>query len=104
MKCYSEWLLSIAGEGLVESLIQNNNIIELPPRMICTSKIDLENKVFDIFQDNYTSEQYLADRAIMSSKNDTIQQCNYEMIEKIPGDVVISESIDKCVEAYDVKI
>ena len=38
----------------------------------------------------------------MSSTNDTIQQCNYEMIEKIPGEMVISESIDICVEDDDV--
>ena len=38
----------------------------------------------------------------MSSTNDTIQQCNYEMIEKIPGEMVISESIDICVEYDDV--
>ena len=70
--------------------------------MVCTPKTDLENKVFESFLDNYSNGQYLADRAIMSSTNDTIHKCNCEMIEKIAGEIVISESIDICVEDDDV--
>eukprot|EP00956_Cyclotella_meneghiniana_P013330 scaffold19185_cov47-Cyclotella_meneghiniana.AAC.3 len=37
----------------------------------------------------------------MSSTNDIIQQLNYKMVERLPGELVISESIDSCVEAED---
>ena len=38
----------------------------------------------------------------MSSTNDIIQQRNFEMVERLPGDMIISESIDTCVEDEDV--
>jgi hypothetical protein len=33
-----------------------------------------------------------------SSTNDIIQQKNFEMVEYLPGQMVISNSIDSCVE------
>ena len=38
----------------------------------------------------------------MSSTNNIIQQRNFEMIERLPGEMIISESIDTCVEDEDM--
>ena len=34
----------------------------------------------------------------MASTNDIIQKCNYEVIKRLPGDMVVSKSIYDCIE------
>jgi len=99
---YSDWLLDL-GDGKLPSAVPHlPGVVEIPPQMVCNSKEELENKVYDNFLLNYQDKEYLKTRAIMSSTNDIIQQLNYEMLERLPGELVISESIDSCVEADDV--
>jgi len=98
LKNYAKWLLEI-GEGTVDTVC--DGIIEVPDQMVCQGKYELEQNVYDNFLDNYDDPNYLMRQAIMSGTNDTIRQCNYEMIEKLPGEAVISKSIDTCVEEKD---
>ena len=100
---YADWLLRI-GNGTQPTVLPNTNIIEVPPQMVCESKHDVESKVYNDFLQNYNDETYLSQRAIMSSTNDVIQQCNYEMITKLPGELMISESVNSCVEDDDAAI
>jgi ATP-dependent DNA helicase PIF1 len=109
LKQYSDWLLQL-GEGKLPSCVEGiPGIIEIPSQMVCTSQRQLEDKVFDNFLQNYRVPQYLQTRAIMSSTNDIIQQQNFEMVERLPGEMIISYSIDTCVEeeavaTYDAEI
>ena len=80
---YSEWLLRV-GNGTVPPAIEGTNIIEVPQQMVCKTKQELEDKVYDDFEANYNNEEYLVQRAIMSSTNKTIHECNYDMIKRIP--------------------
>ena len=52
--------------------------------MVCKTKEELEDKVYDKFEVNYNNESYLADRAMMFSTNKTIQEKNFDMIRQIP--------------------
>ena len=64
---------------------------------------ELEDKVYNNFLLNYQNADYLKTRAIMSSTNDIIQQKNFEMVERPPGEMIISESIaDSCLEDSDI--
>ncbi len=101
LRQYGDWLLRV-GNGTQETVLPNSLIIEIPRQMVCESKCDLESKVYNDFLQNCNNEQYLFDRAIMSSTNDTIQQCNYDMITTLPGEMLISESIDSCIEDNDI--
>lgn len=95
---YSNWLLKL-GDGKLPSAVQNvPGIIEVPDQMVCKSHRELEDKVYNDFLLNYQDPEYLKTRAIMSSTNDIIQQQNFEMVERLPGEMVISNSIDSCVE------
>ena len=51
-----------------------------------------------------TNREYLAERAIMSSTNDTIHERNFKFMEKLPGNMEISYSRDSCVEDDDVTL
>ena len=59
------------GNGTVPPAIEGTNIIEVPQQMVCKTKQELEDKVYDDFEANYNNEEYLVQRAIMSSTNKT---------------------------------
>ena len=100
LKWYAKWILSI-GNGTVETVPGTKDVIEVPASMVCKSKHDLESNVYDNFLQSYNDPDYLNKRAIMSPTNDTIQECNYEMIKRLPGEMIESYSIDSCVEEND---
>jgi hypothetical protein len=101
---YSDWLFNLAN-GKLPSVVPNiPSIIQVPDQMVCTSQRELEDKVYNNFILNYQDPEYLHTRAIMSSTNDIIQQQNSEMVERLPGEMVISTSIDSCVEESDVTL
>jgi ATP-dependent DNA helicase PIF1 len=106
---YSNWLLDL-GDGKLPSAVPNVlGIIQIPNQMVCKSDGELEDKVFENFLQYYDDPQYLQTRAIMSSTNDIIQQKNFEMVKRLPGEMVISNSIDSCVEdehvaTYDAEV
>ena len=95
LRQHAEWLLSI-GNGTAE--MRTQNLIEIPQKMVCHTVEMLEDKVYDNFLQNYTNPKYLEDRAIMSCTNDTIQERNFEMVKRLPGDLVVSKSRDTCME------
>ncbi|KAL7529474.1 hypothetical protein ACHAWF_002994 [Thalassiosira exigua] len=86
---HARWLLSV-GDETVPSVIPNTNIIEIPDQMVVTSKQELEAKIYPNFLENYNDPDYIFERAVISTTSDIVQQCNFEMIEKLPGDMVIS--------------
>ena len=73
LKADSKYLLDI-GDGDIESVILNNNIIEIPSHMVRTSETNLEESVYPQFVDNYTNEAFLLGGCIISSRNDVIKK------------------------------
>lgn len=98
LRRHAQWLLAL-GNGTLPT--RHQNLIEIPKQMVVNSIHELEEKVYDNFEDNYLNPDYLFRRAIMSSTNDVIQERNFQMISKLPGDLIISESHDECVEDKD---
>ena len=66
---YASWLLNM-GNGKLWGPF--SDLIEVPQQMVCNSTRELEDKVFDDFEDNMKDVNYLCQRAIMSTKNDII--------------------------------
>lgn len=95
LRAHAQWLLDL-GNGTLPCVYQN--VIELPQQMICTTMEELESKVYNDLEANYTNPNYLYKRAIMSTTNDIIQTRNFNIIQRLPGELVVSESIDECVE------
>ena len=77
------------------------DLIEVPAHMVCNSTKDLENNVFDDFEKNRNNVKYLSQRAIMSPRNDFIDEKRIESMKRIPGEMKISYSRDSCVEDDD---
>ena len=88
---YSKWLLSL-GDGTIDYAIPSTNIFEIPASMACDSLETLENRVYGDLAANYMNPDYLKDRAIMSCTNEVIQQCNQDIVDRLPGRTVICES------------
>ena len=97
---YAKWLLS-TGDGTVETALQGTDIVEIKPNMCAKDIEDLNNKVYNEFSTNYNDPSYLKDRAIMSCTNDVIQKCNEEMINKIPGQALVCESVHSFLDDDD---
>jgi len=59
--------------------------------------------VYHNFEANYNNEEYLVQRAIMSSTDTAIQECNYEMIRRIPTpeEPTVYLSCDICKDTDD---
>ncbi len=98
LKDYSKWLLSIGDVTAPSAVKSVDGIVEIPSQMICSSKEELESMIYDKFLVNYNDMNYLSRRSIMSSNNDIIQQCNFDMIDLLPGETVVRKNIDECVE------
>ncbi len=84
-------LLSV-GEGTVPGPYVN--LIEIPEQIVCKDLKEVEDKVYDNFVVNYANLEYLFGWAIMSTTNERILQKNFKMIQQLPGEITISESID----------
>ena len=69
--------------------------------MVCRTQQELESKVYDNLMTNYDNASYLNRRAIMSTTNDIIQSRNFEIIQRLPGELVVSKSRDECIEDKD---
>ena len=95
---YAKWLLKL-GEGKVDNVSQN--IIRIPDQMVCQSPQSVQNSVYNDFMEHYQSTEYLSKRAIMASTNRVVQDGNFKMVDRLPGDRIISKSLDKCVEEED---
>ena len=98
LKEYGEWLLSV-GNGSLPTIF--NDIIEIPDHMVRKSCHQLETSVYVDFEQNMFNEKYLSERCIMSSTNEVIQERNFQMINKLPGELIESFSVDSCVEDDD---
>ena len=92
LRQYANWLLSVRN-GTTEVAIPRTDIIQLPNNMRCNSLQELESKVFDNFLINYTNTIYLGNRASMSCTNDTIQKCNQNLVDFLPGEEMTSYSV-----------
>lgn len=95
LRAHAQWLLDL-GSGKLRCVYQN--IIEIPRHMICTTREELESQVYNDLEANHTNPNFLYKRAIVSTTNDIIQSRNFDIIQRLPGELVVSESIDECVE------
>ena len=67
-------------------------------------ELEVEDSMYNDFENNITNREYLAERAIMLSTNQTIHERNFKFTEKLPGNMEISYSRDTCVEDDDVTL
>ena len=98
LKKYAECLLSI-GNDTAPTVFRD--VIEIPNHMVCKTVHELESSVYVNFETNMFNEKYLSERCIMSGTNEVIQERNFQIINKLPGDLIVSYSIDSCVEDDD---
>ena len=97
---YEDWLLKL-GEGRLPTPCQN--IIEIPPQMCLNSKDEVIASVFDDFESNIGCSEYYKSRAIIAATNETVNEVNHVMTDRLPGDVKIYKSIDNVGDDDDAR-
>jgi ATP-dependent DNA helicase PIF1 len=94
---FSDYLLRI-GNGTEETIA--NDYVHLPEDIVIgyTDTDDCVNKliqhVFPSLEDNARSTAYMSTRAILSTKNEHVDQLNEKMIDRFPGEEKVYHSFD----------
>lgn len=94
---FSDYLLRI-GNGTEETI--DDDYIHLPEDIVigytdtedCVNKLILD--VFPSVEDNARSTAYMSTRAILSTKNEHVDQLNEKMIDRFPGEEKVYHSFD----------
>ena len=89
---FSEKLLAV-GNGEIPT--DENNEIEMSQigNTVITAN-ELSEKVFGNLDTQYMNLDWLCERAILSTKNDVVDEINMKLLSKIPGEIVSYKSID----------
>lgn len=97
---FSKQLLKI-GDGKIAS--DQNGFIVLPNNfcIIVSSKQELIDRVFPNIVQNYNNYDWLRERAILAPKNINVNEINFHIQEKLPGDSVTYKSIDTAMNDED---
>jgi hypothetical protein len=105
IKSFNDWVLSI-GDGTAEGTAHNEDdgsaLIEIP-RDILVPRIgsavdDIVRSTYPNLETSYSNPVYLRERAIVSPKNDTIDEINTHVLSLIPGHERIYLSSDSLVD------
>lgn len=90
---FTEQLLKI-GNGAMPH--DESGLITLPPDFchFTQSKDELIENVFPNIEENYKSHAWLSERAILAAKNKDVDDLNFAIQSKIPGDLVSYKSVD----------
>jgi len=94
---FSDYLLRIRN-GIEETIA--NDYVHLPEDIVLsyTNTNDCVNKliqhVFPSLEDNARSTAYMSTRAILSTKNEHVDQLNEKMIDRFPGEEKVYHSFD----------
>lgn len=93
-RVFSEQLLEI-GDGRMP--VDNTNGLITLPNNFCTisqSKEELINSVFPNIVLNYKNHDWLRERAVLAPKNANVNDINFKIQEKLPGQITTYKSID----------
>lgn len=98
---FSKQLLDI-GNGKVD-LHENTQFIKLPANFctVVNSQIALIENIFPNIQTQYMNHEWLAERAILASKNVDVNDMNFNIQQLLPGDLVSYKSIDTVCDANE---
>ena len=102
---FGKFLLRV-GDGLEPT--EADDLILLPQEMVIKYENDekseaaLISAVFPNLKDNYSSGQYMTERAILATRNDYVDKINERMIQSFPGDSVTYKSFDQVVDDMDI--
>ena len=93
---FSEILLQL-GEGKLP--IVGEHTVNFPPHLgqiVCDIE-ELKNTVFPDLTRRYTDTDWLSQRAILSPINENVNKINENLLNQIPGEEIMCQSIDSAI-------
>ncbi|PHU04675.1 hypothetical protein BC332_25497 [Capsicum chinense] len=98
---FDKWLLQIRDGSFYDDV--NNELIKFPPDICITSSNDpidsIVESVYPSLLQNYNDPAYLKERAILTPKNEMVQELNDTIMKMIPGEGRIYFSSDNICKA-----
>lgn len=86
---------------------QNENEEILLDETICNKCDNVQQLIETIFKDfenNYQNHKWVSERAILSLRNDSVDEINETILEKIPEELKLYKSIDSTVDECEATI
>lgn len=86
---------------------QNENEEILLDETVCERSDNIQkliDKVFNDFEKNYQNHTWVSERAILSLRNDSVDEINKTILEKIPEELKLYKSIDSTVDECEATI
>ena len=92
---YAEWLLQL-GEGRVPTIpnVSYTDAIEIPSFLTVDSKDALIQHVYEGLELNFNNGPWMSLRAILTTKNNEVDKLNDDLMNKLPGNMIILKSVD----------
>ena len=59
---------------------------------------ELKERVFPTLRIHFTDCRWLFERAILAPKNETVERINYELLQQLPGESKLYQSVDSVIE------
>ncbi|KAF3623080.1 hypothetical protein FXO38_30937 [Capsicum annuum] len=91
---FDKWLLQIGDGSFYDDV--NNELIKLPPDICITSSNDpidsIVEAVYPSLLQNYNDPAYLKERAILTPKNEMVQELNDTIMKMIPALILVDFS------------
>ncbi|XP_010497251.1 PREDICTED: uncharacterized protein LOC104774316, partial [Camelina sativa] len=95
-KQFAKWLLDV-GDGVAEEVKTSENEILTSQEILMDERLLLRNtkhpiaaivaECYEDLQTSYTKQEYLTERAILTPKNDAVDEVNQFLLDQIPGEV-----------------
>jgi hypothetical protein len=106
IKDFNDWVLSIV-DGSVKGSTQiddgDSELIDIPPDILIAKSDsaidDIIRSTYPNLAESYSDPIYLRERAIISPKNDTIDEINNHVLSLVPGNEKVFLRLDTLVES-----
>ncbi len=89
---YARWLLKI-GEGSIH-YNEHKSILSIPHEFTTSTVEQAIDHIYGNLQDHLNNEEFFKTRSILAPTNSVITKINKDMLEKLPGNEFLFESID----------
>lgn len=97
---FSKLLLSV-GNGAIPALPDGDIIVPSSLGQMVPHLNDLKSKVYPDLTTNYTSKEWLCERAILAPRNDMVRDINTSLLSQLPGEEFLYQSVDSVIEDDD---
>jgi ATP-dependent DNA helicase PIF1 len=94
LRQFEKWLLDL-GDGKASVSEKHDDIVEIPKNMAKESREEVLECIFGDLGDNFGKNEYFKSRLLLAADNTIVNETNFDMVQKLPGELHTFKSTDK---------